>query len=102
MPKQPLLVGNPVLVVVDIQEGGAMTADEAERCRRPPLKRAGYGIALSPAGSAFRILRLRRSHRRLALSGCTYTSCFRANEFTKVRPKQLPPAPRCAMPEPAT
>ncbi|AQA06729.1 cysteine hydrolase [Mycobacterium sp. MS1601] len=29
MPKQPLIVGNPVLVVVDIQEGGAMTADEA-------------------------------------------------------------------------
>ncbi len=29
MPTQPLIVGNPVLVVVDIQEGGAMTADEA-------------------------------------------------------------------------
>ena len=29
MPKQPLIVGNPVLVVVDIQEGGGMTADEA-------------------------------------------------------------------------
>ena len=29
MPKQPLIVGNPVLVVVDIQEGGGMTADDA-------------------------------------------------------------------------
>lgn len=29
MPQQPLIVGNPVLVVVDIQEGGGMTADEA-------------------------------------------------------------------------
>ena len=29
MPKQPLIVGNPVLVVVDIQEGGGMTADQA-------------------------------------------------------------------------
>lgn len=29
MPTQPLIVGNPVLVVVDIQEGGAMSADEA-------------------------------------------------------------------------
>lgn len=29
MPTQPLIVGNPVLVVVDIQEGGGMTADEA-------------------------------------------------------------------------
>ncbi|BBY89147.1 cysteine hydrolase family protein [Mycolicibacterium tokaiense] len=29
MPTQPLIVGNPVLVVVDIQEGGAMTSDEA-------------------------------------------------------------------------
>ncbi|CAN5465224.1 hypothetical protein BH10ACT9_BH10ACT9_12840 [soil metagenome] len=29
MPTQPMIVGNPVLVVVDIQEGGGMTADEA-------------------------------------------------------------------------
>jgi biuret amidohydrolase len=29
VPAQPLIVGNPVLVVVDIQEGGGMTADEA-------------------------------------------------------------------------
>jgi biuret amidohydrolase len=29
MPAQPMIVGNPVLVVVDIQEGGGMTADEA-------------------------------------------------------------------------
>lgn len=29
MPTQPLIVGNPVLVVVDIQEGGAMSAEEA-------------------------------------------------------------------------
>ena len=29
MPKQPLIVGNPVLVVVDIQEGGGMSADDA-------------------------------------------------------------------------
>jgi nicotinamidase-related amidase len=29
VPKQPLIVGKPVLVVVDMQEGGAMTADEA-------------------------------------------------------------------------
>jgi nicotinamidase-related amidase len=29
VPTQPLIVGNPVLVVVDIQEGGGMTADEA-------------------------------------------------------------------------
>ncbi|MGV0808452.1 cysteine hydrolase family protein [Mycolicibacterium setense] len=29
MPKQPLIVGNPVLVVVDIQEGGAMAAEDA-------------------------------------------------------------------------
>jgi biuret amidohydrolase len=29
VPTQPLIVGNPVLVVVDIQEGGAMSADEA-------------------------------------------------------------------------
>lgn len=29
MPKQPLIVGNPVFVVVDMQEGGAMSADEA-------------------------------------------------------------------------
>lgn len=29
MPKQPLIVGNPVLVVVDIQEGGGMSAEEA-------------------------------------------------------------------------
>ena len=29
MPKQPLIVGNPVLVVVDIQEGGAMSAQDA-------------------------------------------------------------------------
>ncbi|KHO21341.1 cysteine hydrolase family protein [Mycolicibacterium setense] len=29
MPKQPLIVGNPVLVVVDIQEGGAMSAEDA-------------------------------------------------------------------------
>ncbi len=28
MPKQPLIVGNPVLVVVDMQESGAMPADE--------------------------------------------------------------------------
>ena len=28
MPKQPLIVGNPVLVVVDIQRSGAMPADE--------------------------------------------------------------------------
>ena len=29
MPTQPLIVGNPVLVVVDMQEGGAMSAEEA-------------------------------------------------------------------------
>lgn len=29
MPKQPLIVGNPVLVVVDIQEGGGMSAQDA-------------------------------------------------------------------------
>ncbi|MBX8687910.1 isochorismatase family protein [Mycobacterium sp. 20091114027_K0903767] len=29
MPKQPLIVGNPVLVVVDIQEGGGMSTQEA-------------------------------------------------------------------------
>jgi biuret amidohydrolase len=29
VPKQPLIVGNPVLVVVDIQEGGAMSAQDA-------------------------------------------------------------------------
>lgn len=29
MPTQPLIVGNPVLVVVDIQEGGGMTAEQA-------------------------------------------------------------------------
>jgi nicotinamidase-related amidase len=29
VPKQPLIVGNPVLVVVDIQEGGGMSADDA-------------------------------------------------------------------------
>jgi biuret amidohydrolase len=29
VPKQPLIVGNPVFVVVDMQEGGAMTADDA-------------------------------------------------------------------------
>jgi biuret amidohydrolase len=29
VPKQPLIVGNPVLVVVDMQEGGAMSADTA-------------------------------------------------------------------------
>ena len=29
MPKQPLIVGNPVLVVVDMQEGGAMSAADA-------------------------------------------------------------------------
>ncbi len=29
MSKQPLIVGNPVLVVVDIQEGGGMSADDA-------------------------------------------------------------------------
>jgi nicotinamidase-related amidase len=29
VPKQPLIVGNPVFVVVDMQEGGAMSADEA-------------------------------------------------------------------------
>ena len=29
MPKQPLIVGNPVFVVVDMQEGGAMSADDA-------------------------------------------------------------------------
>ncbi|GLP76484.1 hypothetical protein TUM20983_35940 [Mycobacterium antarcticum] len=29
MPKQPLIVGNPVFVVVDMQEGGGMSADEA-------------------------------------------------------------------------
>ncbi|SEH87491.1 Nicotinamidase-related amidase [Mycolicibacterium rutilum] len=29
MPTQPLIVGNPVLVVVDIQEGGGMSADDA-------------------------------------------------------------------------
>ena len=28
MPTQPLIVGNPVLVVVDMQEGGAMSAEE--------------------------------------------------------------------------
>ncbi|MDT5070950.1 MAG: biuret amidohydrolase, partial [Mycobacterium sp.] len=28
-PKQPLIVGNPVFVVVDMQEGGGMSADEA-------------------------------------------------------------------------
>lgn len=28
MPKQPLIVGNPVLVVVDMQESGGMPADE--------------------------------------------------------------------------
>lgn len=29
MPRQPLIVGNPVLVVVDMQEGGSMSADDA-------------------------------------------------------------------------
>jgi nicotinamidase-related amidase len=29
VPTQPLIVGNPVLVVVDMQEGGAMSAEEA-------------------------------------------------------------------------
>ena len=29
MPTQPLIVGNPVLVVVDMQEGGAMSAEDA-------------------------------------------------------------------------
>jgi biuret amidohydrolase len=29
VPRQPLIVGNPVLVVVDMQEGGAMSAEEA-------------------------------------------------------------------------
>jgi nicotinamidase-related amidase len=29
VPKQPLIVGNPVFVVVDMQEGGGMSADEA-------------------------------------------------------------------------
>jgi nicotinamidase-related amidase len=28
VPKQPLIVGNPVFVVVDMQEGGGMSADE--------------------------------------------------------------------------
>lgn len=29
MSKQPLIVGNPVLVVIDMQEGGAMSAEDA-------------------------------------------------------------------------
>jgi len=29
VPKQPLIVGNPVFVVVDMQEGGSMSAEEA-------------------------------------------------------------------------
>jgi nicotinamidase-related amidase len=29
VPRQPLIVGNPVLVVVDIQEGGGMSAEQA-------------------------------------------------------------------------
>jgi nicotinamidase-related amidase len=29
VPKQPLIVGNPVFVVVDMQEGGGMSADQA-------------------------------------------------------------------------
>lgn len=41
MPKQPLIVGNPVLVVVDMQEGGGLPADE-------------MGIAVMP-GNAERV-----------------------------------------------
>jgi biuret amidohydrolase len=43
MPKQPLFVGNPVLVVVDIQRGNGMTADE-------------FGIGVMP-GHADRVKR---------------------------------------------
>ncbi|MGB8407893.1 MAG: cysteine hydrolase [Mycobacterium sp.] len=43
MPKQPLIVGNPVLVVVDIQCGNGMTADE-------------FGIGVMP-GHAERVAR---------------------------------------------
>ena len=46
MPTQPLIVGNPVLVVVDMQEGGAMSAEEA-------------GIPLMP-GHAERVKRAER------------------------------------------
>jgi len=41
VPKQPLIVGNPVLVVVDMQEGGGLPADE-------------MGIAVMP-GNAERV-----------------------------------------------
>jgi nicotinamidase-related amidase len=46
VPKQPLIVGNPVFVVVDMQEGGGMSADEA-------------GIPLMP-GHAARVARAER------------------------------------------
>ena len=35
MPKQPLIVGNPVLVVVDMQESGGMPADEVGIAHMP-------------------------------------------------------------------
>jgi nicotinamidase-related amidase len=46
VPKQPLMVGNPVLVVVDIQVGGGMSADDA-------------GIPVMP-GHAERVIRAER------------------------------------------
>ena len=46
MPKQPLIVGNPVLVVIDMQEGGGMSPDEA-------------GIPVMP-GPAERVARAQR------------------------------------------
>lgn len=38
MPKQPLIVGNPVLVVVDMQESGDMPADEMGIAHMPGYK----------------------------------------------------------------
>ncbi|MGV9802727.1 hypothetical protein ACWDTP_32215 [Mycobacterium sp. NPDC003449] len=35
MPKQPLIVGNPVLVVVDMQESGDMPVDEVGIAHMP-------------------------------------------------------------------
>ena len=42
MPKQPLIVGNPVLVVVDMEESGDMPVEEFQNAYMNRVKTEGY------------------------------------------------------------
>ena len=66
MPKQPLIVGNPVLVVVDIQEGGDMPAEEVGIAHMP-----GHAERVEPRGARCSRPRAPRTCRWCSSRRCT-------------------------------